>query len=65
MQQGDDLIEIALEGLDHLIRKPREVHVDEEALAVGSLQVVTADGDRHIIKMREPFMLPPPQATGA
>ena len=61
----NDLIEIALEGLDHLIPKPRDVHVDEEALGLSRLQIVTADGVQHIVQLREPLMLPAPQATGA
>lgn len=56
----DDSIEIALEGLDHLIDRPRDVHVDEEALGLSRLQIVTADGDQHLVQLREPLMLPPP-----
>ena len=60
----DELLEIALEGHDHLIHRPRDVHVDEEALGLSRLQIVTADGEQHLVQLREPLMLPPPQATG-
>jgi hypothetical protein len=56
----DDLIEIVLEGLDHMIRKPREVYVDQEAVLLSSMEVIDADDQRQIVKLRDPLMLPPP-----
>jgi hypothetical protein len=56
----NDLVEVALEGLDHLIRKPRQVFVDQEAVELTSVEVIDADDARHIIKLRDPLMLPPP-----
>jgi hypothetical protein len=53
-----DLIEILVKGLDHLIRKPREVWVDHGAIGLASIEVVDADGVRQIIRLREPLMLP-------
>lgn len=53
-----DLIEVVLEGLDHLIYKPREVFVDQEAVILRSLEVIDENGVRHIIKLRDPLMLP-------
>ncbi|HEU4853317.1 MAG TPA: DUF5335 domain-containing protein [Telluria sp.] len=54
----DDLIEILVEGLDHLIPKPREVWVDQGATGLASIEVVDADDVRQIIRLREPLMLP-------
>ncbi len=54
----DDLIQILVEGLDHLIRKPREVWVDHGAVGLVSMEVVDADDVRQIIRLREPLMLP-------
>lgn len=56
----DDIIEVALEGLDHLIHKPREVFVDQEAVELISMEVIDADDTRQIIRLRDPLMLPPP-----
>lgn len=56
----DDIVEVALEGLDHLIHKPRDVFVDQAAAALSSLEVIDDDDFRHIIKLRDPLMLPPP-----
>jgi hypothetical protein len=56
----DDLIEVVLEGLDHMIPKPQEVYVDQEAVLLTSMEVIDADGVRQIVKLRDPLMLPPP-----
>jgi hypothetical protein len=53
-----DLIEILVEGLDHLIPKPREVWVEHGASGLASMEVVDADDVRQIIRLREPLMLP-------
>ncbi len=57
----DDLIEIALEGLDHMIRRPQEVHVDYDVGSLISLEVVNGDGVREIIKLKDPVALSAPQ----
>jgi hypothetical protein len=54
----DDLIEILVEGLDHLIHKPREVWVDHGVIGLVSMEVVDADDVKQIIRLREPLMLP-------
>jgi Family of unknown function (DUF5335) len=56
----DDLIEVALDGHDHMIRKPREVYVDNGAQGLASLDIIDAEGTQQIIKLRDPLMLPPP-----
>ena len=60
----DDLLEIALDGLDHMIRKPREVYADSGEGALLSFEIIDADGVSRIILLREPLMLAPPTATG-
>jgi hypothetical protein len=56
----DDLIDIALEGIDHMIRRPREVYVDQDAILLTSMEVIDADDVHQIVKLRDPLMLPPP-----
>ena len=56
----DDVLEMALEGLDHMIPKPREIYVDEGPLGLTSFEGVDADDVRHIVQLREPLMLPAP-----
>jgi len=59
----NEMVEIALEGLDHMIRCPREISVDEGNGAIVSLQIIDGDGNQQIVLLREPLMLPPPEAT--
>ena len=57
----DDAVEIALDGLDHMIRKPREIYLDDGAAGLLSLEIVDADGVRQIVKLKDQLMLPAPQ----
>jgi hypothetical protein len=61
----DDLIEVALDGHDHLINKPREVYVEDEQLGLASLEVIDAEDVRQIVILRDPLMLPPPAQSAA
>jgi hypothetical protein len=60
---NNDLVDIKLEGRDHMIRRPREIYVDFGPAGLSSLEVIDADDARHIVKLREPLMLPPPDAA--
>jgi Family of unknown function (DUF5335) len=57
----DELLEIALDGVDHMIRKPREIYLDDGAGRLMSIEIVDADGVRQIVKLKERLMLPAPQ----
>ena len=63
----NDIVEVALEGLDHMIHHPREisVSVDERTGAILSLQIIDGDDNQQIILLREPLMLPPPDEKRA
>jgi hypothetical protein len=63
--QKDDLVEVLMEGLDHLIRHPTEIYVDHGPMGLVSMEVIDADGIKQIIKLRDPLMLPPPEAAGS
>lgn len=56
----DDVVEIAMEGVDHLIPKPRELFADIGPGGLANLEIVDADGVRQIVRLRDPLMLPPP-----
>jgi hypothetical protein len=60
----NDLVEVLMEGLDHLIHKPSEIHIDHDAVRLVSMEVVDGDGVRQIIKLRDPLMLPYSGAAG-
>ena len=59
----NDLLEVALEGLDHLIYHPSEIFVDQNGVELLSMEVIDADAVRHIIKLRDPLMLPQPMVS--
>ena len=56
----DDLVEVALDNVDHLIRAPREVYVDYHVGGLIGLEVVDAAGTHQIIKLKDPIALPAP-----
>jgi hypothetical protein len=56
----DDLVEVALEGLDHMIRRPREIHVEEDRGTLASIEIVADDGIKQIVKLKDQLLLPPP-----
>ena len=55
-----DIVEVALEGLDHMIHHPREVYVDVNESGLNSVEVIAEDDERQIINLRDPLMLPSP-----
>ena len=61
---NDDIVEVALEGLDHLIPKPREIYVEDGTEGIMALEIVDADDEKQIIKLRDPVMLPASAQTG-
>ena len=60
----DDLIELFVGELSHLIRTPRRLYVDEDPLGITSFHVVDLDDTRCIVTLHEPLMLPPPGYDG-
>ena len=55
---NDDIIEIILAGLDHIVYRPLAVYFDEGPGQQMSLQIIDDGGVRQIILMRDPLMLP-------
>ena len=54
----DDLVDVALDRLNHLIRRPREIAVDESSGGLGSVAIVDGNGARQVVKFKDPLMLP-------
>jgi len=64
--EKDDLIEIALEELDHMIRAPRQVFIDYAVGGiVAAIEIIDADGNRQIVKLKDPLALPAPRVTAS
>lgn len=60
----DDLIEIAMEGVEHLVHHPQAVTVEEQAGGLASLEIVAEDGAREIVMFHDPVMLPGAAQSG-
>src|SRR5436190_107110 len=58
----DDLLDVALDRANHLIRHPREIIVEETPPGLTSVAVLDEDGVRQVVRLKTPLMLPP--ATG-
>jgi hypothetical protein len=61
----NDILEVALEGVDHLIYGPREVWADLNVGEMMSFEVIDDRGVSQIIKLRQPLMLPSPSPLTA
>src|SRR3977135_4679987 len=57
---NDDFVEVALDGLDHMIHRPREIYLANGAAGLTSLEIVDADGAGQIVKLKDQLMLPAP-----
>jgi len=60
-----DAIEIALDGVDHVVHAPRELWVDVDGKGLLTLEIVGADETRQIVRLREPLLLAPPEPARA
>jgi hypothetical protein len=54
----DDILDVAMEGFDHMIRRPREVYLDQLDGKLVAIEVIDAAGVSHIVKFNDPVMLP-------
>jgi hypothetical protein len=54
------LIGIVLQDVHHAIFHPRALNLRDRAGRIESLEIIDADGAKHILTMKEPLMLPAP-----
>jgi hypothetical protein len=52
-----DLVEVALEDVDHLARKPREIYVDDGLGLLESIEIIDEEGVRHIVTLKDELAL--------
>lgn len=57
---NDDIIEILLDGLDHLVVHPRELYVEFGKSGLETMGIVDEHSAWQIVMLREPLMLPAP-----
>lgn len=56
--EKNDLLAVMAEGLDHMIRRPRQVFVETEGVELHSINAIDSDGASQIIRFRLPLALP-------
>lgn len=57
-EPNDDVLDVALDGTNHLIRRPQQIAVDEAAAGgINTVAVTSGDGASHVIRLKSPIML--------
>lgn len=59
-EPADDTLTLFLEGLEHRIRQPSAIHVEQELDALRSIEAIDAEGVHHIILFSAALELPAP-----
>ncbi len=54
----DDEVDIAFESLDHLVRKPMRITVEETLDGLTTLEIIDAEGTSHVLKPGVPIPVP-------
>jgi hypothetical protein len=54
----DDLLDVALVGLDHRISHPREIDVEAGRNGIETVAILPADGMTQVLHLKDPLMLP-------
>lgn len=49
-EPADDTLTLFIEGLEHRIRHPRTIHIDENVDTVRSFEAIDEDGVHHIVQ---------------
>jgi hypothetical protein len=53
-----DVLTVAAERMQHLIHHPTQIHVDHDMDWLHGIEVVDAEGNHHIITLRDALRLP-------
>jgi hypothetical protein len=54
----DDILDVALDRSNYLIRHPRDIVVEQTPTGIASVSVIDAEGARQVVRLKEPLMLP-------
>jgi hypothetical protein len=54
----NDMLSVVLEGIVHNIQHPKQIHVEQDVETLHSVEVVDAEGERHILILKDPLSLP-------
>jgi hypothetical protein len=50
-----DLLEIAMEGLDHLVRRPRSIVITEGSVGLESMEIVDSERRKQNVRLMKPL----------
>jgi hypothetical protein len=53
----NDLIEITLEGMEHLIHRPERITIKGDGLMVSAIEIVDGEKTQQILRLHDPLML--------
>ena len=56
-----DLVTVIAEGVEHLIRHPKQIHVEHDTEWLRSLEVIDAEGVHHFVLLRARSACPRPE----
>lgn len=56
----DDVLAVVFEKIEHNIRHPKQIHVEQDVDSLANIEVVDAEGERHILLLKDPLSLPAP-----
>ncbi len=54
----DDILAVAVEGIEHNIQHPKQIHVEQDVESLYSIEAVDAEGEHHILLLKDPLRLP-------
>jgi hypothetical protein len=53
-----DIVELVMEGLDHMIHHPKEVYAEQDASGLTSIEVIDDDDVHQIVRLHDPLSMP-------
>jgi hypothetical protein len=56
----NDVFAVIAEGVDHLIRHPKQIHIDHELEWLLNIEAIDAEDNRHVVLLKNPLSLPAP-----
>ena len=54
----DDVMAVAVEGVEHNIHHPKQIFVEQDVDTLHSIDVLDADDEHHILILKDPLRLP-------
>ncbi|HEX3486134.1 MAG TPA: DUF5335 family protein [Micropepsaceae bacterium] len=54
----DDVIDIALEGVDHIVNHPKQLRADGELGTLRTLEIRDSEGAQHLVRLKDALLLP-------